>query len=161
MQTIKKESEDIYLLHDFYRNANGKYVVVAKEEGNSRGLFKLPATELVTSRRDLLSRFALEDKINIIGLATTETPPIISIKRANHFRFFPILAMIFGCALVATNIASSKLIEIFGITLSGGTGSYELTYCLGGIITEVYGFKRARQLIWGAIACNPEKIGEQ
>ncbi len=33
MQTIKKESEDIYLLHDFYRNANGKYVVVAKEEG--------------------------------------------------------------------------------------------------------------------------------
>ena len=62
--------------------------------------------------------------------------------------------MIFGCALVATNIASSKLIEIFGITLSGGTGCYELTYCLGGVITEVYGFKRARQLIWGAIACN-------
>lgn len=155
MQTIKNViANEIYFLHDFYRNGNGNYIIVAKEEGNSRGIFKLPATELVTSRRDLLSKFTLEDKINIIGLATTEKPPVISIKRANHFRFFPILAMIFGCALVATNIASSKLIEIFGITLSGGTGSYELTYCLGGIITEVYGFKRARQLIWGAIICN-------
>lgn len=155
MQTIKNViSDEVYLFHDFYRNKKGNYIVVAKEEGNSRGVFQLSATELVTSRRDLLSKFALEDKINIIGLAATENPPVISIKRANHFRFFPILAMIFGCALVATNIASSKLIEIFGITLSGGTGSYELTYCLGGIITEVYGFKRARQLIWGAIACN-------
>lgn len=154
MQNIKNTSDEVYLLHDFYRNLNGKYVVVAKEEGNSRGVFKLSATDLVTSRRDLLSKFTLEDKINIIGLATTENPPIVSIKRANHFRFFPILAMIFGCALIATNIASSKLIEVFGITLSGGTGTYELTYCLGGIITEVYGFKRARQLIWGAIICN-------
>lgn len=155
MQTKKNEiADEVYLLHDFYRNGNGNYVVVAKEEGNSRGMFKISATELVTSRRDLLSKFLLDDKINIIGLATTESPPIISIKRANHFRFFPLLAMIFGCALVATNIASSKLIEIFGMTLSGGTGSYELTYCLGGIITEVYGYKRARQLIWGAIACN-------
>ncbi|WP_131795557.1 queuosine precursor transporter [Fluoribacter gormanii] len=153
-ETNKLVNHQIYKFHDFYRNGNGNYIVVAKEEGNSRGVFKLPATELVTSRKDLLSKFLLEDKINIIGLAATEKPPIISIKRANHFRFFPILAMIFGCTLVATNIASSKLIEVFGITLSGGTGSYELTYCLGGVITEVYGFKRARQLIWGAIACN-------
>ncbi|HAU1016427.1 TPA: hypothetical protein F8V18_15095 [Legionella pneumophila] len=85
MQTIKNlVSNEVYLLHDFYRNGNGNYVVVAKEEGNSRGVFKLSATELVTSRRDLLSKFALEDKINIIGLATTENPPIISIKRAMH-----------------------------------------------------------------------------
>ena len=153
-QESRLAANPLYKCHDFYRNGNGNYVVVAKEEGNSRGLFKISATELVTSRKDLLSKFALEDKINIIGLATTEKPPIITIKRANYFRFFPLLAMIFGAALIATNIASSKLIEIFGITLSGGTGSYELTYCLGGIITEVYGFKRARQLIWGAIACN-------
>lgn len=148
------DTTPVYVLHDFYRNVNGNYVVVAKEEGNSRGIFKLPATELVSARKDLLSKFSLDDKINIIGLATTESPPTIYVNRTNQFRYFPLLAMIFGCALVATNISSSKLIEIFGITLSGGTGSYELTFFLGGVITEVYGFKRARQLIWGAIACN-------
>lgn len=143
-----------YKFHDFYRKGNGNYIVVAKEEGNPKGIFKIAAIDLVTSKKDLLSKFSLEDKINIIGLATTENPPNVSIKKANQFRFFPLLAMIFGCALVATNIVSSKLIDIWGITLSGGTGSYELTYCMGGIITEVYGFKRARQLIWGAILCN-------
>ena len=147
-------AEAIYEFHDFYRNKDGNYVVVAKEEGNSRGIFKLTATKLVSSRKDLLSKFSLEDKINIIGLATTECPPNVFVKRTEQFRYFPLLAMIFGCALVATNIASSKLIEIFGITLSGGTGSYELTFFMGGAITEVYGYKRARQLIWGAIACN-------
>ena len=147
-------AEVIYELHDFYRNKSGNYVVVAKEEGNSRGIFKLPATKLVSTRKDLLSKFSLDDKINIIGLAATECPPNVSVKRTEQFRYFPLLAMIFGCALVATNIASSKLIEIFGITLSGGTGSYELTFFMGGVITEVYGYKRARQLIWGAIACN-------
>lgn len=50
-----EKMEEVYLLHDFYRNKNGNYIVVAKEEGNSRGVFKLPATELVTTRRDLLS----------------------------------------------------------------------------------------------------------
>jgi queuosine precursor transporter len=103
---------------------------------------------------DLLSKFSLDDKINIIGLATTECPPNVSVKRADQFRYFPLLAMIFGCALVAANITSSKLIEIFGITLSGGTGSYEFTFFMGGVITEVYGYKRTRQLIWGAIICN-------
>jgi hypothetical protein len=54
---MEKESklvtDSLYKFHDFYRSKNGNYVVVAKEEGNSRGVFKLSATELVTSRRDL------------------------------------------------------------------------------------------------------------
>jgi hypothetical protein len=46
-------TEVIYKLHEFYRNKSGNYVVVAKEEGNSRGIFKLPATKLVSTRKDL------------------------------------------------------------------------------------------------------------
>ena len=53
-------AEVIYELHDFYRNKSGNYVVVAKEEGNSRGIFKLPATKLVSTRKDLLRRFNSE-----------------------------------------------------------------------------------------------------
>ena len=55
-----KEIEAPYRFHDFYRKKNGHYIVVAKEEGNPRGVFKIEATELVTSRKDLLSKFSLE-----------------------------------------------------------------------------------------------------
>lgn len=143
-----------YKFHDFYRKKNGKYIVVAKEEGNPRGVFQIAATELVSSRKNLLLKFSLEDKINIIGLATTEKPPTVIIQTTEHFRYFPLLAMIFGCSLIASNIASSKLMTFFGVTLTGGTLPYLLTYIMGDIITEVYGYKRARQLIWGAIVCN-------
>ncbi|MCW8400550.1 hypothetical protein OQJ26_17360 [Legionella sp. PATHC038] len=70
-------TDPLYKVHDFYRKRNGNYIVVAKEEGNPRGVFKISATDLVTLKKDLLSKFSLEDKINIIGLATTEKPPTV------------------------------------------------------------------------------------
>ena len=121
-------------------------MVVAKEEGNPKKLFKMPAKTLVSSRRDVLSNFSLDDKINIIGLATTEKAPSVTIQKTEHFRYFSLLAMIFGCSLIASNIASSKLMVFLGITLTGGTLPYSITYVLGDIITEVYGYKRTRQL---------------
>ena len=41
-----KEERDLttvplYKFHDFYRSRKGSYVIVAKEDGNSRGFFKL------------------------------------------------------------------------------------------------------------------------
>lgn len=147
-------TNSLYKLHDFYRNKSGQYIVVAKEEGNPKSIFKISAIDLVTLKKSLLSNFSLEDKINIIGLATTEKPPTVVIQTAVHFRYFSLLAMIFSCSLIVSNIASSKLSSFFGITLTGGTLPYLLTYVMGDIITEVYGYKRARQLIWGTITCN-------
>jgi uncharacterized integral membrane protein (TIGR00697 family) len=147
-------TDALYTFHNFYRKKNGNYIVVAKEDGNPRGVFKIAATDLVTVKKDLLSKFSLEDKIHIIGLATTEKPPTVVIQTTEHFRYFSLLAMIFGCSLIASNVASSKLMTFFGVTLTGGTLPYLLTYVMGDIITEVYGYKRTRQLIWGAIACN-------
>lgn len=148
------ENKYPYTFHDFYRKKDGSFMIVAKDVGNPRGIFKVPATSYVTKRKDLLLKFNLDDKISIIGLATTEKPPTIVIQKAIHYRYFSLLAMIFGCALIASNIASSKIMIFLGITLTGGTLPYLLTYSLSSIITDVYGYKRTRQLIWGAIACN-------
>src|SRR5215208_1691165 len=103
-------------------------MVVAKVVGSSRGIFKLSAIKLVTNRKDLLKKFNVDDKISIIGLATTERPPIIIQKKAKHFQYFYLLAMLFGCCLIVSNIASSKLIDFYGTTLTGGMLSYLFTY---------------------------------
>lgn len=144
----------LYLLHETYRNEDGSYMIVAKIIGSTRGVFKISATELVSKRRDILVGFSPSDIVNIVGLATTDKATTVIEKKTNDSKYFALLAMIFGCALVTSNITSSKLIQFLGTNLTGGTLPYLITYSLGGIITEVYGFKRTRQLIWGAIVCN-------
>jgi uncharacterized integral membrane protein (TIGR00697 family) len=61
--------------------------------------------------------------------------------------------------LVISNIASSaKIVDlgfsVFGIHLAfdGGTLLFPLAYVLGDVLTEVYGFKAARRVIWTGFA---------
>lgn len=146
--------KSVYQVEEFYRNNTGEQIVVAKVIDSPRGFFKLSAVDLAIKRKDLLSGFNIDDIINIVGLAATEKETKIIYKKPTAYKYFAFLAMLFGAALITANIASSKLISIFGMTMTGGTLPYPMAYIFGDIITEVYGYKRARQLIWGAITCN-------
>jgi uncharacterized integral membrane protein (TIGR00697 family) len=65
----------------------------------------------------------------------------------------------FVAVLVTSNVASSaKIIDLgfslFGIPLAfdGGTLLFPLSYVFGDILTEVYGFKASRRVIWTGFA---------
>ena len=71
------------------------------------------------------------------------------------YKYFDFIMAAFVVILVLSNIASSaKIVDlgfsIFSIRLAfdGGTLLFPLAYVLGDIITEVYGFKAARKVIW-------------
>lgn len=51
------ENKYPYKYHYFYRKKDGRYMIVAKDEGNPKGLFNVPAIDYVTTRRYLLSKF--------------------------------------------------------------------------------------------------------
>lgn len=144
----------VYEIKDSYRNGYGQQIVVAKIIDSPRGLFKMPATELVLRRKDILYGFSIDDVVNIVGLATVEKETLVTEIQPTAYKYYAPLAMLFGAVLIIANVASSKLISFFGMTMTGGTLAYPLAYILGDIITEVYGYKRARQLIWGAMLCN-------
>ena len=64
-----------------------------------------------------------------------------------------------ACLMVTTyltaNIMAVKLISVFGLTLfDAGTITFPLAYMLGDVVTEVYGFKTARKLVWLTFLCN-------
>lgn len=63
--------------------------------------------------------------------------------------WFGIIVALFVMTLIVSNIASVKLFSlVFGdIVIDGGTILFPLSYIIGDIVTEVYGFKRAKQLI--------------
>jgi uncharacterized integral membrane protein (TIGR00697 family) len=58
--------------------------------------------------------------------------------------------------LIASNIASTKLFDFFGTGLvwDGGAILFPLSYVLGDVITEIYGFKTARKIIFVTFAMN-------
>jgi len=55
---------------------------------------------------------------------------------------------LFVAVLLISNIASTKIVEFFWFTFDGGTILFPLSYIFGDILTEVYGYKESRRVIW-------------
>jgi len=77
-----------------------------------------------------------------------------------QYRYFDIIMAVFVTVLVVSNIASSaKIIDLkfslFGIPMAfdGGTILFPISYIFGDILTEVYGYKRSRRVIWTGFFC--------
>jgi len=77
-----------------------------------------------------------------------------------QYRFFDLIMAVFVTVLVVSNIASSaKIVDwgfgLFGVRLAfdAGTILFPVSYIFGDILTEVYGYKRSRRVIWAGFAC--------
>ncbi len=77
-----------------------------------------------------------------------------------QYRFFDLIMAVFVTVLVVSNIASSAKIVDWGFSLFGvpmafdaGTILFPVSYIFGDILTEVYGYKRSRRVIWAGFAC--------
>lgn len=70
-------------------------------------------------------------------------------------RHYDTIATAFVAVLLISNIASTKILDLGPFTFDGGTLLFPLSYIFGDILTEVYGFRRSRRVIWqgfGALA---------
>lgn len=67
---------------------------------------------------------------------------------------FVAVAVFFVTALVVSNIIAVKLVEVSGRVFPAGLVIFPLSYLLGDVLTEVYGFRAARSVIWLGFACN-------
>jgi uncharacterized integral membrane protein (TIGR00697 family) len=58
----------------------------------------------------------------------------------------------FVAVLLISNIASSKLIKLGPFEYDAGTLLFPLSYIFGDVLTEVYGYRRSRRVIWTGFA---------
>ncbi|WP_134323300.1 queuosine precursor transporter [Cumulibacter soli] len=77
-----------------------------------------------------------------------------SASSASHY--VTVVAVFCGLLLIS-NVAAVKPIEIGSLIFDGGAILFPLTYVLGDVLAEVYGFRRAKRAIWigfflGAVA---------
>lgn len=68
--------------------------------------------------------------------------------------WFVIIVAIFITCLITANITAVKLIDLFGFVLPAAILIFPLSYIVGDVITEVYGYRQARRVIWLGFLCN-------
>jgi uncharacterized integral membrane protein (TIGR00697 family) len=72
---------------------------------------------------------------------------------------FVVVAAFFVTALVVSNIIAVKLVQMSGRVFPAGLVIFPLSYLLGDVLTEVYGVRAARRVIWLGFACNLVALG--
>src|SRR3989344_4204928 len=80
-------------------------------------------------------------------------------KRFKHYPdtispAYVVIAVLFVAFLMISNIIVGRLVSFFGLVLNGDLFLFSFTYIFGDILTEVYGFKRSRLVIWMGFAVN-------
>jgi uncharacterized integral membrane protein (TIGR00697 family) len=74
-------------------------------------------------------------------------------SQGKGYRFFDLIMALFVAVLLISNVASSKILQLGAFTFDGGTILFPISYIFGDILTEVYGYRRSRRVIWVGFAC--------
>ncbi len=67
---------------------------------------------------------------------------------------FVIITAIFVTSLITANIIAVKVISLGPLILPAAIIIFPLSYIFGDILTEVYGYRQARRVIWLGFFCN-------
>lgn len=67
---------------------------------------------------------------------------------------FVAVVAVFVTCLIAANIMAVKIVTVFGLILPAAVIIFPLSYIVGDVLTEVYGYRVARRVIWLGFFCN-------
>ena len=73
---------------------------------------------------------------------------------SRYSSFFVAVAALFVTCLVISNVIAVKLAMVQGLVLPAGIVIFPISYLLADVLTEVYGYRAARRVIWLGFFCN-------
>ena len=69
------------------------------------------------------------------------------------YNYLGTIGVLFVAVLLISNVAASKIVQIGWLSFDGGTLLFPLSYIFGDVLTEVYGYKSSRPVIWLGFLC--------
>lgn len=78
----------------------------------------------------------------------------MSPARAGYSTWFVLVVAIFITCLITANIIAVKLVSVWSLVLPAAVIIFPVSYIFGDVLTEVYGYRQARRVIWLGFACN-------
>ncbi|MBN1311599.1 MAG: queuosine precursor transporter [Anaerolineae bacterium] len=80
-------------------------------------------------------------------------------EEKQSYRYYDLIMALFVTVLLVSNIASSAKIVDWGVSIGplalafdAGTLLFPISYIFGDVLTEVYGYRRSRRVIWTGFA---------
>ena len=73
---------------------------------------------------------------------------ITSVSAKRSYLWIDLVTSAFVAVLLISNIASTKILQLGPFSFDGGTILFPLAYIFGDVLTEVYGYRRSRRVIW-------------
>src|SRR2546429_7995051 len=92
--------------------------------------------------------------MQLVYLVACRVPSGKGASRLKVSFWFVVIASLFVTCLITANIIAVKLILLFGFLVPAGIIVFPLSYLFGDVLTEVYGYAAARQVIWLGFLCN-------
>jgi uncharacterized integral membrane protein (TIGR00697 family) len=78
----------------------------------------------------------------------------VNTPHIGYSHWFIMVVALFVTCLITANIIAVKLISLFGLILPAAIIIFPISYILGDVLTEVYGYHQARRVIWLGFLCN-------
>ena len=108
--------------------------------------------------------FVLQSGIYVVFLFVVFRMKFHSVCLINHVKNkkmqktvtvpFMLLGVLFNVCLIASNLLETKVIQVGGVTATAGLIVFPVSYIINDCIAEVWGFKKARLIIWSGFAMN-------
>jgi len=163
----KKDRESKYEIISHEENYNGTKNIYAKIRVKGlRKIFFKPIAILYTT--EWLEEFSREDAafIAILFLAEQRKDPelikLFPTKKKYVTKNVVLLGMLFISSLILSNLTAFKIVEfkninlfnLLNINFPAALVFFPMTYFFGNNLTEVYGFKVSRFIIWSGLICS-------
>jgi queuosine precursor transporter len=72
--------------------------------------------------------------------------------QTTNYKLFTYFGTFFAVNMVITGIIVQKMFNFYGLTFSAAILIFPISFILGDILTEVYGYKNTRKIIWAGFA---------
>jgi queuosine precursor transporter len=80
---------------------------------------------------------------------TEDAPRQVAANSIHQFRNYDVVMAAFVAILLLSNIiGAAKLATVGGFTFGAGILFFPVSYVIGDVLTEVYGYSRARRCVW-------------
>ena len=80
---------------------------------------------------------------------------VISVTRAaSELRFINLITALNVTFLLVSDFTGARIIGVYGVGVSVTVLYFPITYLIGDIVTEVYGYAQSRRVIWISMFCS-------
>lgn len=89
----------------------------------------------------------------------SSSPSDLDIYRSTGSPWFSAIVALYVATLITANTVAVSVLDLGPFSADAGTLTFPIAYIVGDVLTEVYGFRIARRVIWLGFACNLFAVG--